>query len=370
VYPKYHILSIVYAPPGNLSTAGYLNTTTNGASSSLGNSFADGSTLTFTQGFDFLGFGASFSSSTGITTTTGTTGSFTQTFTDAEGVSNSSVGANPNAINHNQDLFVIWLNPAVQVISAGSGSAVYSIGTQTNASGQLESVDFVKVTALTMMPSLNAQGQSVTTVPLPILLPQDDADLNPTLPGLEVVCANPLPPANCTFANQCGCVPSDFAPILAKDPLLTFSGTESPLNADTSGQSCANPTPSEMCRYIPISLSGSLILQGPSCVGCNTTPSPVTLTDSSQTSQTFTETTTETEGYTVVVKAPGLSIADNIQFSWIDSESTGQLNGVANSMTTTLNSNTVGCEEEIALFEDTVFHTFVFQQPANNNSCP
>ncbi len=376
-YPAYQVTSIIYAPPGNRSSNGYTNSTTDGTTTTVGSSFTAGSTITYTSGGDFLGLGGTLSVSFGASVTTGNSHAFSETFTDGTGVSLASQSTNPNAINHAQDLFLIWLNPAVSITPTSSTTANYSVGTQTSASGTPEEVDTVEVSAITM----EANSNGVTTVPGAILGPQDDSSGKPTLPGLALICASHAAYPNCTTANQCGCVAKDFAPILALDPLLKYTTTESPLNADTSGATaCANPTPSDKCRYVPVpnTPGGSQqeveTLQGPECQGCDFINNTFTQTDTDTTTQTLSESSTQTVMYSWKVdlfdEEGGPTITSANQFMWTEMESTGKINGTANSLAVTLSSATVDCSQDVPVFEDTVFHTFVFQQPANNTSCP
>ena len=114
--------------------------------------------------------------------------------------------------------------------------------------GTPEMQDHIEVYAQAMM----ANSHGVTTVPVEKL--QQQLVSGQTLPGLANICANPTYyPNSCTLANQCGCVPSDFTAVLNQDPLLNYTATESPLNADTSGATlCTNPTPTAKCRYVRI----------------------------------------------------------------------------------------------------------------------
>lgn len=172
---------------------------------------------------------------------------------------------------------------------------------------------------------MQANAQGVTTVPLKALVPQEvDGQ---TLPGLASICANPTYyPNSCTQANQCGCVPSDFATILAEDPLLKYSSTESPLSADTSGAAaCTNPKASASCRYVPIMVangSGTQVtelLSGPDDPGGDIPVNTFVQTDSTQTAQTY------SQGYAYTVNysweqmwkplGTGLSIRSATQFT-------------------------------------------------------
>jgi hypothetical protein len=385
IYPKYQVLSIIYSTPGNESSNGFTNTETDGDTVSVGSSFASGVTTTFSVSGGFLGLGSTLSWSFGASATTGNSTAVTDTISDATGIANASPGSGAsNAINHHEDLFILWLNPAVQVTQEGLKGVVYSVGTQTQTTGdpspgKSEIQDQLEVFAQAMM--ANASG--ATTVPVAILEPQTvDGQ---TLPGLANICANlktsEYLAKTCTLADQCGCAPSDFAQILAQDPLLNYSSTESPLNADSSGTTvCADPTTTSKCRYVPVPVAaGSTtqvteLLEGPNTVGGNVPVNTFSQTDSTQTTQTL----TETDSYTVTFSekssfmflGTGVSFENADQWTWTNSESTGKINGSANEMTVTLSSSTVGCEQEIPIFEDTVYHTFVFQQPAGNTSCP
>jgi len=375
-YPQYQVISIIYAPPGNQSSNGYTDTTTDGTTTSITQSFTSGSTSTFTTGFSFLGIGASASTSFGTSQTIGNTSAFTETMADSTGWANASSGGS-NQISHLNDLFLIWVNPAIEIVSTASNTWLYSVGTQLQTAGDPdpgspEVQDIVEVFASAM----SANGSGATTVPLEALVPQ--VVDGQTLPGLAVICANhSYYPNSCTQANQCGCVPNDFKTILAQDPLLNYTSTEPILNADTSGATaCASPTPSDKCRYVPVPSSpGSSeqetqLLCGPQTPGGNDCVNTFTQTDSNTITQTLSEADSYSVGYSWGVSLFGSGMSSATQFTYTNSESTGAINGSANSMTVTLSSTTLDCYQEIPIFEDTVYHTFVFQQPAGNTSCP
>jgi hypothetical protein len=96
--------------------------------------------------------------------------------------------------------------------------------------------------------------------------------------------------------------------------------------------------------------------------------------DSTETTQTYSESQSQSLGFSwssgFNILGSGFTFTKANQFSWTGSESTGTINGYAHSASVTLNSNTVGCNQYIPIFEDTVFHTFVFQQESGNSSCP
>lgn len=213
--PKYKVTSIIYAPPGNNSSNGFTNSTTNGTTTSIGSSFTAGTSTTFSYGFTL---GGSLGLTFGTSSTTGNSSAFTETFSSGTGVSNGSNPVNPNAIDHHQDMLLIWLNPTVSASQTGPDSVSYGVSTQIGANGQAEQVDTVEVFAVEMQ--ANAQG--VTTVPVNALTQQlDPANGQYDLPGLANICAHAIYyPNQCTQTNQCGCVPSDFASILTQDPLL------------------------------------------------------------------------------------------------------------------------------------------------------
>jgi hypothetical protein len=327
--------------------------------------------MTFSYGWGFGSAGASL----GVTASTSDSTAFQETFTDGSGIANASQTTNPNAINHNQDLFLIWLNPEVTVLSDGSTPESYSVGIQPTANGETPAPDVLEITANVM----EANSAGVTTVPAVWLNQQYNAATGQYTPGLAAICANQTYyPNNCGGDpnGQCGCTPADFEPILAMDPLLNYSSTQSPLLANASNNCATLPIPSgSNCRYVPVpDQPGSTVqevetLAGPDYPGDNNSPNTFTQTENTQTTQTYGE--SSGESVSVSLKAGvAISLTTTDTWTWTNSQSIGTANGSGATLSVTLNSATVGCGQDIPVYEDTVFHTFVFQQPAGNNSCP
>jgi hypothetical protein len=392
LYPAYEVTSILYAPPGNASQAGYTDTTTTATTTTVGSSFANASTLTFTEGISVFGVGGSASQSFGISESSSNSTAFQESFSDATGVANQNK-TGIDAINHNQDTFLIWLNPQVSVVlkdvlPAGLIPGAYSVSVQ-------ESVypDIVPITAAVM----EANSSGVTTVPAG-WLNQQNFPSGPE-PGLAAICKNLIQAeykaGTCTLADQCGCTPADFAPILAMDPLLFYNGTTNPIspfpgtvsplvaNTSTANFSDANcgilPTPpldKSSCRYVsvPSSPGGSLQadpwLAGPESVNGNQNPDSFQQGENQQTTQTSGETTGESVGVSFKEGAPVFSLTEADTMTWTQSQSVGTANGSGTTQSVTLNSSTQGCAENEAIFEDTVYHTFVFQEfPDPGSKC-
>ncbi|HEY1742850.1 MAG TPA: hypothetical protein VGG18_06760 [Granulicella sp.] len=373
VDPKFKVISILYAMPGNVSSNSFTNTTTNGTVTTIGSNFSTGSSSAFSLGF----LGSGINLNYGISKTTGKSNAYTETIADAASIGNASNSSSPNTVEHNQDLFLIWLNPEVVLTSLGTSTLVnYTMQTQSLNGVTPEPVDNVEVTAEVMQ-----SNNGVTTIPLSLLQKQFDAITGSNdLPGLASVCANQSQYANnCPSGGQCGCVPSDFTAILAQDPLLTATTSTNPMTVDTSGiTTCTKPTATSSCRYVPVPASKgsttqlSTLLAGPNCTGCNRPVNSNAVTDSTSTTVTMTETKTESAGYTAKGSLPfGIgSYSTTATWSWTDTESNGSVNGQANQLQYSLSSSTVGCNQDVLIYEDTVYHTFVVQQAPGNNSCP
>jgi hypothetical protein len=311
--------------------------------------------------------------------------------TQASGVSLFSVLTNPNTVSHSEDAFVIWLNPAVGILQTGTTSTgTYYLGSQLQPSGdpspgQPEVVDAVEVSAAVMM--ANSSNAGMTTVPLSILEPQivEQNGVQETLPGLANICAKPLPVAECTFANQCGCKPSDFTTVLAQDPLLALTTVQSPMSVNTdSVQTCTNPAATAQCRFVPImevvngqptNTQVSVALSGPDCSTCDPVQNSFTQSDMNQISETLNQSSSFNiaTSWEVSFKPLGNGWANQntTTWTWSYSESTGTTNSTAHSMLVNLQSGTIGCYDPgVTVYEDTIYHTFAFQQTPGNSSCP
>jgi hypothetical protein len=431
--PLYKVISILYSPPGNQSAQGYGSSTTNGTTTTIGSSFTFGNTIAFSTGIpDILSSGGSIGNSTTYNQSSAFTESFTDATTITTGDNSSSTfnPSNSNAVNHNLDTFEIWLNPLVTAESNGTTPVSYTINAQpvTVNGVQVPFMDILGVPALTMLSApagvttLNPLGiAGVTTVPINLLAPiavAQDSGVNAYLPGLGAICANNTlykeqlaadlaaeadgtnnTTIYCTQANQCGCTPSDFANILQMNPLLNYSssthtanpyaGTVSPLQLDslaTSSGAGSGPTicgvnsvpTTANCRYVVVPSPGT---NTPETGSENAVPTTVlleggiqspaiTITDSTTTTETIGGSTSNSVSVTNGGGPLVASIKVTDTWTWTDNQSVGNAYGSANSMTLTIKSSTGSCDENVSIYEDTVFHTFVFQVPTNITGCP
>lgn len=266
---------------------------------------------------------------------TGNTQEFEVSTTQGNG---AQITSNRNPIDHTQDIIYLWLNPLVTVSPTSATTSNYALGTVIGSNGLPEPMDVIGISVQSW------QNPSSINIDLfePLLLG------GVMVPGLANVCAHPLPPSQCTQANLCGCVPSDFAPILAADPLVGVS-TTTPLSQ-------LDPN-----RYISVSLT---TLEGPTCAGCDVPGNTFTESDAAVTSQTSTETTSSTVGFTTSSGfdffGGGISLVRSSEFTWTNSMSQGKSDGTAHTENLTVQTTSVGCREAVDIYEDTVYHTFAF----------
>ncbi|MGA9511431.1 MAG: hypothetical protein WBV55_22610 [Candidatus Sulfotelmatobacter sp.] len=398
--PLYKVVSILYSPPGNQSAQGFGTSTTDGTSTTIGSSFSFSEVLTFTSGIPNV---LSGSASTGYTTTSNNSSAFTQTWTDATTVTtddNSNTTYNPtksDAVNHNLDSFVIWLNPEVTVISYGGSPASYTTGSQVTSGVSAVVADVLPPLPAITMEATPAGVKGVTTVPVAYLVPQAIAGengKNSYMPGLGAICknntlykdqlasANPSTPVACTQANQCGCAPSDFVAILQTDPLLNYNGTtytaspyagtESPLELDVSGASVCGGNPvvvTANCRYVIVPIE-----KGSTTTTFETLSGSAGITFTQSDATTKTETIGGSTSHSVGISFGGGPIFADLKtadtWTWTDSQSTGNSTSEGNSMSVTFKTSDTDCEENVNMYEDTEYHTYAFQVPTGITTCP
>jgi hypothetical protein len=62
-------------------------------------------------------------------------------------------------------------------------------------------------------------------------------------------------------------------------------------------------------------------------------------------------------------------LKEQYTWTWADTESTGKTTGQTNTLTVNLQTSTTDCTENVNIYEDTLYHTFVFQSPTGANGC-
>ena len=315
---KYEILSILYDPPGNSSSNGFTNSISAGASTSVSQNFTNSDSLTFSGGVPGATNSVTFSTSQSV----GNGSSYTTNYQASDG---SQLGSTVQAIDHSQDQVYLLIDPSITVTQTGEASGYYTFGGSLDATGF--GVGGVPPDVL----NINIEGlQNPSTIPLDILEPQVPTP-GVTLPGLSFICANPLPPAQCTQQNACGCTAADFAPIVAQDELA----------GDTNQATALSSI--DPARF---TLINSISLQGPDEQGAGPVKNTYALTDSNVSSTTTSNGSSYGVSYSHGFGTVGpfsLGITATTGFTYALTQTAGESNGTAHTGTATLGSSDIGC---------------------------
>ena len=124
INPKYIIVGVTYAPPGNQSTVTYLNSKLVGNTTDISHSFADTTTLSISIQAGIKGWQASPVDATAHVTV-GETTAYTQGSSDSSTVTISKTTAQSDltrgpansfvGIDHDYDIIWLWLNPLLMM---------------------------------------------------------------------------------------------------------------------------------------------------------------------------------------------------------------------------------------------------------------
>ena len=361
VDPQYKLLSILYAPPGNKSYAGYTSQTSEGDSSTIVNTFTQGTSVSFHWGGGLFS-GVTYTLTYNWTFEQDDQTSFMETYTNTNAVKFNS---SSDALDHTQDVLYLWLNPEVTIYNTNNTPTSYALGLWYYQSAPVSPplpsqllfsgisgapVDICNVTI--------SQLQNPNTIPAGLLSPQQIDGY--WVPGLMSLCANPVAENQCTVAqaeaNGCGCTAQDFAGIVQQDPFF------SPQNTTLFPPEYPTPVQVNSFNTNRFAYISTLTLQ-PSII--NT----FQIQDAQTTGQTFTNKTSYNTSASFAVGSAlpvGFKVGD--QFTWTDSQSIGNTDGTTHTAQVSFGTTTSSCYEHIDIYEDTVFHTFVFAPDSDYNT--
>lgn len=317
VSPQYMILTLIYAPPGTsptpasggagvatpgaAGTVAYTNQTSSGTTVSASHAFTGGITATATVGSPF----ASASISVNASKTIGDSNSLQIQSTAAAQLSLKGPAA--DGIDHDYDIFYIWLNPIISVNATPQNAATWALG---------------------------------FTGPEPNVIDVQVGELKnpPTIPRTH----------NMTTLQQAGLTQSDFDTILKSDP-FAFDPVAGP-----------GTTPAGN-RYTKLKQAGNPVVY--SFLTGETPGAMLTLTNA----QTDTSTSTVTNNYGVTASATAgagklFQASLSFSFQWTNSASKATLTGQTQTATFTIAQPSVNWTgaHDIDIYWDGLYSSFMF----------
>jgi hypothetical protein len=347
VYPAYKVLNITYVPPGNQSNVSYSTDVSQGTTSTIGNSFAQGTTVDYSVSVGFAFWKSTWDFNYGTSTTNGSSTTFTETI---DSTTQATYLSPSDPLSHTSDRVSLWLNPAVTLIANGGSTFSYSIAPKDTGADGSPVMNTCSVTV--------GQLQNPTQLTVGQLVSQTIDGV--TMPGLLSLCKSAVPDNQCTTAlansNGCGCAASDFTDIVQQDPFF-HSGV--PQNATAAQVNGAIPN--------------RLVWVRTDLLSPNTKDS-IKISDSSSSGYTYSTVNKDTVGWTKgwSINLPLIFSAkwtDTKTLTWTDTMTSGPTYGVSHTQNAVYATNNANCYEYVDIYEDTVYHSFVFFEDSPG-ACP
>lgn len=142
LFPKYQVLSVIYAAPGSGSRVDYTSTSVAGNSTNVSSSFANGMQFSATVGGSLFIGGGTSTYSAGWTTTKTSSNTLSVSKTVGYGITSNGQTNPPYGVDHDFDQVIICLNPALSFVASTSAAIAnvpqWTIGCDTrdpNAGG-------------------------------------------------------------------------------------------------------------------------------------------------------------------------------------------------------------------------------------------
>jgi hypothetical protein len=303
----YYVLSLLYAPPGtnggkSSSSVDYSASALVGTTTTLSTSFAQSTGASLQLGQD-KGDSAGFS----IDHTT--TDSQTLDIKTTKTSDLSVTGPAADGINHDEDFFVLWLNPTVTVTVDAQHYVDWTVGVDG--------------------PTMMIQNVYVAQLKNPSLMP----------PGLK------------KDLDNAGLTAADYATILAMNPFANGPGPIDPSRFLPTPQSFPYDPPLVAGDPVPLKKYNQTY--------------QVTNQAEHKVTNTYTVNLSASGGLNLVVFKATLSVNDKLQ--WTDTSSQATTNASTNSASVTVGGPAFGYTSnnvDVLVYLDTLFNTFMFAFPS------
>jgi len=332
LHPDYLLISVLYAPPGNASTASFANSASTGTLFGFSTNIADSEVTSTSASIGLAGNGVSFDTRAG---TSSSNGNSKQVSISVTSTTTDYLRSTGDFIDHGKDVFLIWINPVVTLTKEDQNTLAASIASV----GPQQFVIPVTVDELKVGGTIKPEHLNDTKV-----CPTSTPDSCYFSPGLR-------------FLTE-----ADKASILAQDPLVSAPPDQPPLDTQRYVYKQSNPLEST--------------------AKSDNVSSGFTLTSTNSTSSTTTQTTGFNDGSSAGISfhpvAVGFSLSSSDSWTWTTGQSNGASSGTAQQTSITLSSITPTCCDnsngytcEVSIYEDTVYHTFAFvPQPESCQIAP
>ena len=309
VFPSYHLLSIVYAPPGTSGGYGFFSTVNYGSSSTTGTAASTSKSFSTGKSVDIDASAVGFSQGLSFDYTKTNTTESTTTVNKSSSFSIQVQGPPTDGINHDFDQYWLWLNPQLNVNIDTAGNIQWALA----------------VDGVSMKIQYVTAGQ---------------------LRGTQTI-----PPVLKKILNDAGLTSDRYASLLQTNPFSAVgTGAVDPLTIDSKRYVAL---PQSFPYQPPVVADGTVSL---SQYGCQ-----------SSIEQTTTQTASVEYscGYTSGVGIEGLfsaSLSTSGKFTWTSQTSTSNTFGTSEAASLTIGGPAFGWPggEQLQVYWDRIYKSFLF----------